>query len=561
MNTTSSLWTSAGSNNAPVQKPRPLKASNVQEADSTAVTSPSAARGGPRRTVASAEAALRAARRKRIVFLLLLLALGTAGIWQYAQSSGISFAEALRRIRRSIYRFYSDQGKPVLGADNGSGSDTAGTGGTLPSAFLTDEELLEAEGELEARLRGLLPNRDKIEEREREREGGKEKEGGSGGVGRSKGREESKEEGDDDDGDLPELDLTPTVVLVFEGLLAHASYHPSFGYQAIPRPDLADHLLALGDTGCEIIIWSKSRAAETVEALILEKWVPQIVDKDRFRYGAFQRHLRATMHRQYREKFGTDDGASFYVDSAMNPQETDGKYLNACLHLTAVLGREHLLPFSSSSLPASASSLLPRPVMIVPRLDLLPRPRRNVLIVDSNPLTAKVFPHNTLLLPSVEDELKRQALAEEAGTKEKKEQEKNNDELFPPDLDLTLDDVATFVSLFRTAAEARLRREKKAERAARSQRTGKSAAPASVPATATEELIMSHSGTVVDWLAYFKQKTTTEKTTTTTTTEKTGEDGERELGAVEASARVLDAARRIAGNASVAGPEQASKRG
>jgi hypothetical protein len=87
-----------------------------------------------------------------------------------------------------------------------------------------------------------------------------------------------------------------------------------YGYQTRLRPGLAEALLALADTECELVLWSRQRTADAAHALFYEKVVPAVIAADRARFMAFQRHMRRSLEAQYERRYGTREGACFTCD-------------------------------------------------------------------------------------------------------------------------------------------------------------------------------------------------------------------------------------------------------
>jgi len=142
----------------------------------------------------------------------LLVALAIGGIAAFAAASGESFTEVLARVRRHVYRFYAEAG-----------------GGIADHDFASVAELEEAEADMEAALRDLLPPRDALEAAAAEVLGNDHSQpapAGEAGPGVSAQNTPASAAGPVDPFSLPELTLHPTVVLALDGVCLDVSYHP-----------------------------------------------------------------------------------------------------------------------------------------------------------------------------------------------------------------------------------------------------------------------------------------------------------------------------------------------
>jgi hypothetical protein len=169
------------------------------------------------------------------------------------------------------------------------------------------------------------------------------------------------------------------------------------------RPALVRALLALSESGCELVLASPGRSADAARALVAERLLPALADADRYRFMAFQRALRRALAAQYTAAHGGTPGAAdAYAEAwlATSPAEADLRYARAVLHLTAVLGREHTLPPRPPAPAAAAAGAAAQPPPRVVRLDLLPRPLAQVLVVDAAAgATARAYARHALVLP------------------------------------------------------------------------------------------------------------------------------------------------------------------
>jgi hypothetical protein len=142
----------------------------------------------------------------------LLVALAIGGIAAFAAASGESFTEVLARVRRHVYRFYAEAG-----------------GGIADHDFASVAELEEAEADMEAALRDLLPPRDALEAAAAEVLGTEHSQPAPpGGTGPSVSSPNTHAGAASpvDPFSLPELTLHPTVVLALDGVCLDVSYHP-----------------------------------------------------------------------------------------------------------------------------------------------------------------------------------------------------------------------------------------------------------------------------------------------------------------------------------------------
>lgn len=115
---------------------------------------------------------------------------------------------------------------------------------------------------------------------------------------------------DADAAEMPALTMLPTVVLSLEGLLLDRAWHPK-GYVTALRPRVAEGILALAETGCEIVLWSRQRDADAARLLFEAHVLPAIMAVDRYRYMAFEQHMRRTAREKYFELAGTYDGEKY----------------------------------------------------------------------------------------------------------------------------------------------------------------------------------------------------------------------------------------------------------
>jgi len=303
-------------------------------------------------------------------------------------------------------------------------------------------------------------------------------------------------------------------------------------------------------------------------------------------------------------------GASAYVEMALIPSELDPKYARACLHLTAILGKEHLLPppapspsvspllgapsgaveslathpvdagsaaAAAAALPVSAATAATAtgaavtaaaataPVSVaasasaapasrlagvrVKRVDLLPRLRRDILVIDSDAATAAAFPHNTLLLPPHEeggwDGILPAASAATAtgaaaglgGSKSSSSPPPRVPSAGAQDLSVNLHDdlqlAASLVSLYKTAAAQRILQERRQQQQQQQQALmqqaaaqhaslpqgsvqqgqgqgagngGAGAAGAPQASTAASDRVVQRAADIAAWLAYFRER-------------------------------------------------------
>ena len=253
--------------------------------------------------------------------------------------------------------------------------------------------LAEAEAALESELREALPPRDVVE-----------------------AAAAAASSVSNDAGDLIAVSastLAPTVVLLLDGLciaalsaeaVAAAAGDPRRAALPVQRAGLARSLLALSETGCEIVLAAPARPSTAAAATMAERLLPPLIDSDRYRFMAFQRAMRRALVAQYTAMHGGPPGAAdAYADTwlATSPSELDQRYARAVLHVTAVLGREFTLPPSgAASAQERGAASLPR----VLRLDLLPRSLGQVLVVDAaGGDTSRAFPRNALTMPPAGD--------------------------------------------------------------------------------------------------------------------------------------------------------------
>jgi hypothetical protein len=331
-------------------------------------------------------------------------------------------------------------------------------------------------------------------------------------------------------------------------------------------------------------------------------------------------------------------GASAYVEMALIPSELDPKYARACLHLTAILGKEHLLPPPAPALFPSVSPLLgapssagepvatqpadvgsaaaggvaaqpisghtPAPTSAaaapiaaassatraprlggvrVKRVDLLPRPRRDILIIDSDTATAAAYPHNTLLLPPHEEggwdgilpagfasAASGAAAASPGGSKgpgylntPPRVPAAGAEELtvnVHDDLQLA----ASLVSLYKTAAAQRILQERRQQQAIAQQGSAQQASAqdsqgqgprsagggSAMTPSAASDRVVQRAADIAAWLAYFRQRAVREAAAGSTTPPPVGAAAppHRHIDSASAPAAAMapDAARAVA---------------
>jgi hypothetical protein len=336
-------------------------------------------------------------------------------------------------------------------------------------------------------------------------------------------------------------------------------------------------------------------------------------------------------------------GASAYVEMALIPSELDPKYARACLHLTAILGKDHLLPPPAPSLvptvppllsgrssadalaaqpvdAASAAAAAAAPPISVPtsataavaaaasatpasrlagvrvkRVDLLPRPRRDILIIDSDAATAAAYPHNTLLLPSHEaaggwwDGILPAASAAGASSTTASGAAAgpggSNGPSHPParvpsagaqELSVNVRDdlqlAASLVSLYKTAAAQRILQERRQQQASMQQaavqqlpvqqgqghgvssgRADSAVAPSQASSAASARVVQ-RAADIAAWLAYFKERAVREAAAGAATPPPIGAaaSANRHIDSAGAPAGTADTARGVAAASPVA---------
>jgi len=248
------------------------------------------------------------------------------------------------------------------------------------------------------------------------------------------------------------------------------------------------------------------------------------------RFVAFQRFLRLQTEDEYAARYGTRDGAASYASAVLAaPDAVDKAYSRALLHVTAILGTEYC---TSPADPASSAASHGAPATLVKRPDLLPRPMRDVLLVDTDAGACGRFPANALCLPPVSAAIRQALAAEAAEATESAAAVVGPQSLQPrtlspsprsasaiPDLDL----VAGLVGLYKAAAEARARAsgEEDGSRSpslsvdsargvslavAEAQgNAGGQARPGPDWAAPAVAGVAGHAGCIRDWLAYFRE--------------------------------------------------------
>ena len=301
---------------------------------------------------------------------------GGADAFTAAVSASLStLSAAASRAARALYEYYAGEG-------------------SAPAR--SDAEAAEAAASLEDRLRELLPPRDALE---------------AAAVAAAVPLQSSSAvplPGDADSSSSSSSGararasqlLSPTVVLVMDEACVEAAYEPRHGPQLRLRPSLVRTLLALSETGCELVLASPSRSAAGAAALFSSRVLPALVSADRARHDAFQLALRRALEARYTARRGGDSaGAAEYAESwlATSTDEAEERYARAVLRVTAVLGREHTLPPPPPREGGTGSGVSGARVV---RIDLLPRPLAETLLVDAvGGASAAAYPRNALVVP------------------------------------------------------------------------------------------------------------------------------------------------------------------
>lgn len=163
-----------------------------------------------------------------------------------------------------------------------------------------------------------------------------------------------------------------TTVLGRESVLPKAVAAPVSGSGAAAITGAADAGVAAGDAASVAVDWSllQDLKREQVQAL---------------------RYLGISPRKGMDKSSSTSSGQP-------GPQQGEP----ACAATAGASAVTATSPPTGSSESTPSARVTPRLQLGVKRVDLLPRPRGDVLLVDCNPAAAAVFPGNTLLLPALE---------------------------------------------------------------------------------------------------------------------------------------------------------------
>lgn len=89
----------------------------------------------------------------------------------------------------------------------------------------------------------------------------------------------------------------PTLILQLEGACLETPYDPKFGFGVVLRPGFVELLTAAGNCGFEILLWS-NRPTEAAESLFTTRVLPAVLQADRFRFMAFEKHMQNSLQQE-----------------------------------------------------------------------------------------------------------------------------------------------------------------------------------------------------------------------------------------------------------------------
>lgn len=138
----------------------------------------------------------------------------------------------------------------------------------------------------------------------------------------------------------------PTVVISLEGTTCDSDYDPKVGHRLVLRPGFPELLLALGDAGAEVVLWSPRSDSSAIEGTLVSRLIDELIKRDSERFAEFcaavdkQAKVNKALELAAAHKEGRQPRAHLLREMYFDGEKRD-MFTKEILGISAVLGREH----------------------------------------------------------------------------------------------------------------------------------------------------------------------------------------------------------------------------